>query len=107
MSFHNCSICEYGDAVNGGFAYVAKKGALTIDKNTRLTENRATSSGGVIFLEEDTTLEMHDVAVMANQAKGDGGAIAAEGTKVFMTNVQFVMNKARGETAKGINRKRS
>ncbi len=84
----------------GGGVYVATTAAVTIDNDTDIHNNTATTAGGGVrvwgnFNGYNTTSDIY-----ANCAP-DGGGFSVNGGTLFLDNADVVQNQAAGATGKG------
>jgi len=96
----------HGRAIWGGGAWVggpyhSKSSTLVLQGTTLITDNRASSGGGGVNVEEHATLKMFDSsAITRNESKWYGGGIGGLGIVVLNDTVSVSAND--GEAGAGI-----
>ena len=90
-----------GSYNSGGGIYIGNGCSLTMKDNAKVTGNESETSGGGIFADASSTLDIDHCTVTANTARGSGGGIHAEGV-LTMDHCTVSDNSTTGDSGGGV-----
>ena len=77
---------KYAGASIGGIAYLSESSVLNIAKGVKLTGGRSNGTGGLIYAEKDSVINVDGAELSGGKAAGNGGNVYLTGNAVLNMN---------------------